>query len=68
LGLAALAPRSGPGQIEFLLLVAGIGWSLIQIGVSRLLYDGVSRSRTALALHDSLILGAALVGALSAGL
>jgi hypothetical protein len=50
------------------LLMAGVGWSLVQIGVSRLLYDGARRSRLALGLHDTVILGAALTGALSAGL
>jgi MFS family permease len=68
LALAAFAPRSGSGQIELLLLMAGVGWSLVQIGVSRLLYDGARRSRLALGLHDTVILGAALIGALSAGI
>ncbi len=68
LGLALTLPRAGPAQIELLLLMAGVGWSLTQIGVSRLLYDEAPRSRLALGLHDTLILGAALLGALSAGL
>jgi len=67
LAVAALAPRSGPYQIEPLLLAAGIGWSLVQIGVSRLLYEA-PHSRLALGLHDTLILGTAMSGALSAGL
>ena len=65
LALSTLLPRSAPMQIETTLLAAGIGWSLVQIGATRLLYDGGPRSRVELAVHDTLILGAALAGALS---
>jgi hypothetical protein len=66
--LAFLAPRTQALAIEAGMILAGIGWSLAQIGVSQLLYDSQERSRAALALHDGIILGAALLGVLSAGI
>jgi MFS family permease len=58
--------RIAPIDIMASLLFAGLGWSLAQIGAARLLYDGSSRSRIALGLHDSLALAAALLGVLTA--
>jgi hypothetical protein len=43
-----------------------VGWSLTQISLSRILYDGRGRSRPALAFHDTIILSSALLGVLSA--
>ena len=68
-GLLALAfalPRAGAITIELCLILAGVGWSLTQISLSRILYDGRGRSRPALAFHDTIILGSALLGVLSA--
>ena len=65
LALSTLLPRSAPPQIETALLAAGIGWSLVQTGATRLLHDDGPRSRLELAAHDTLILGAALAGAMS---
>ena len=66
LGLAIAMPREDAVTIELLLILGGVGWSLVQIGASRLLYDEGVRSRLAFALHDVAILGAALLGASSA--
>ncbi|MFI5013360.1 MAG: MFS transporter [Hyphomicrobiales bacterium] len=53
--------------IELLLIAAGAGWSLVQIGLSPRLYASGRRSRTALAVHDTALLAAAVLGALTAG-
>jgi MFS family permease len=58
--------RVAPLEIMTSLVLAGFGWSLAQIGASRLLYDGPSLSKIALGFHDALILGAALLGVLAA--
>ncbi len=48
------------------LLMAGTGWSFLQVGVSRLLYEGAPRSKIAFGANDAMILTAALLGILSA--
>jgi MFS family permease len=52
-------------EIMASLSMAGLGWSLIQIGVGRLLYDRGHRSKIALGAYDGINLGAALAGVLS---
>jgi hypothetical protein len=58
--------RSQAILAELVLILAGLGWSLTQIGVSRLIHDRGDRSRLGYAIHDSVTLGAALLGALTA--
>jgi hypothetical protein len=70
-GLAFLAAsltlaRSQAILAELVLILAGLGWSLTQIGVSPLIHDSGDRSRLGYAIHDSVVLGAALLGAFSA--
>jgi MFS family permease len=72
IGVAAITfsltlPRSGAVSIELLLILCGVGWAFVQIGATRLLHDNEPSPRLALALHDGLILSAALLGAISAG-
>jgi hypothetical protein len=59
------------GQIEVAAVVtslalAGLGWSFLQIGIGRLLYDAAPRAKLALGVNDALILAAAVSGVLSA--
>jgi hypothetical protein len=68
IALAIALPRNGAVTIELILILCGVGWAFVQIGATRLLHDVGSRPRFAFALHDGLILSAALLGALSAGL
>jgi hypothetical protein len=58
--------RSQAILAELVLIVAGLGWSMTQIGVSRLIHDHRSSSRIGFAIHDTVVLGAALLGALGA--
>jgi len=48
------------------LIMAGLGWSFIQVAVARFL-AAAAPSRLALGLHDCAILTAALAGALVGG-
>ena len=57
--------RVAPLEIMTSLFLAGFGWSLTQIGASRLLYDRPPPSKIALGFHDTLILAAALLGVLA---
>ncbi len=46
------------------LVALGVGWGVVNVGALRLLHEGAAPSRTALALHDLLLLSAATAGAL----
>ncbi|MGJ0506764.1 MAG: MFS transporter [Methylocystis sp.] len=47
------------------LLAIGVGWGAVNVAALRLLHEGAPPSRTALALHDLCLLGAAAAGALA---
>lgn len=46
----------------------GVGWSMITLGTTLWVHEGEEPSRWLLGLHDGLLLGAALLGAMAAGL
>jgi len=64
LTMALVGGRGGALSLEAGLIVAGLGWSFVQVAVARLL-AAAAPSRFALGLHDCAILTAAMVGALA---
>ena len=66
LTVALVGGRGGALSLEAGLIMAGLGWSFIQVAVARFL-AAAAPSRLALGLHDCAILTAALAGALVGG-
>lgn len=71
IGLAAMFAGAGAvyagasvASVTLGLVAIGVGWGAVNVAAMRLLHEGPRPSRTALALHDLCLLGAASAGAL----
>lgn len=62
---ASLRLSTSPALLAAAMAAVGVAWSLANIGALRLLHEKGPPSRTALALHDLCLLGAAAAGALA---